>query len=48
MITRRQWVHFSVEVKDSDTGKMVSIPFEHPVERSVKVGYRLVKADAHQ
>ncbi|MNY48090.1 hypothetical protein D3C86_1833970 [compost metagenome] len=32
-----KWVRFNVEVKDSDTGKMVSIPFERRVERSVKV-----------
>ncbi|AOE86607.1 ATP-dependent zinc protease [Pseudomonas sp. TCU-HL1] len=32
-----KWVRFNVEVKDSETGEMVSIPFERPVERSVKV-----------
>jgi hypothetical protein len=33
----RKWVRFNVEVKDSETGKMVNIPFERPVERNVKV-----------
>lgn len=32
-----QWVRFKVEVKDSDTGQQVSIPFERRVERDVKV-----------
>lgn len=32
-----QWVRFTVEVKDSDTGQPVSIPFERRVERNVKV-----------
>lgn len=31
------WVHFNVEVKDSDTGKLVSVPFERKVERNVKL-----------
>lgn len=31
------WVRFKVEVKDSDTGKQVSIPFERRVERNIKV-----------
>lgn len=30
-------MRFNVEVKDSDTGKAVSIPFERRVERNVKV-----------
>ncbi|WP_171011810.1 ATP-dependent zinc protease [Pseudomonas sp. 2FE] len=32
-----KWVRFNVEVKDSDTGKMVSAPFERRVVRNVKV-----------
>ncbi|SDT18704.1 retropepsin-like aspartic peptidase RloA3 [Pseudomonas oryzae] len=32
-----KWVRFKVEVKDSDTGKQVSIPFERRLERDVKV-----------
>jgi len=32
-----EWVRFNVEVKDSNTGKLVSIPFERLVERNVKV-----------
>lgn len=32
-----KWVRFNVELKDSDTGKSVSIPFERRVERNVKV-----------
>ncbi|GLZ89559.1 hypothetical protein Pres01_56100 [Metapseudomonas resinovorans] len=32
-----QWVRFNVEVKDSDTGKLVSVPFERRIERNVKV-----------
>jgi len=31
------WVRFNVEVKDSDTGKAASIPFERRVERNVKI-----------
>lgn len=32
-----KWVRFKVEVKDSDTGRAASIPFERRVERNVKV-----------
>lgn len=32
-----KWVRFNVEVKDSDTGESVNIPFERKVERNVKV-----------
>lgn len=32
-----KWVRFNVEVKDSETGKLVSAPFERKVERNVKV-----------
>ncbi|MGH8353508.1 MAG: ATP-dependent zinc protease family protein [Pseudomonas sp.] len=32
-----KWVRFNVELKDNDTGKMVSAPFERRVERNVKV-----------
>ncbi|TWC30371.1 hypothetical protein FBY03_12459 [Pseudomonas sp. SJZ079] len=32
-----KWVRFNVELKDSNTGKVVSAPFERRVERSVKV-----------
>lgn len=32
-----KWVKYKVEVKDSDTGKMVSIPFERRIERFLKV-----------
>lgn len=32
-----KWVRFNVEVKDSDSGEAVSIPFERQVEREVKV-----------
>lgn len=32
-----KWVRFKVEVKDSDTGKAVSMPFERRVERDIKV-----------
>ncbi len=32
-----KWVRFKVEVKDSDTGKLATIPFERRVERNVKV-----------
>lgn len=33
----KKWVRFNVEVKDSDTGELVSIPFERHVERNVKL-----------
>lgn len=32
-----KWVRFNVELKDSNTGKSVSIPFERRVERNIKV-----------
>lgn len=32
-----KWVRFTVEVKDSQSGRLVSAPFERKVERSVKV-----------
>lgn len=32
-----EWVRFKVEVKDSQTGALVSAPFERRVERNVKV-----------
>ncbi|MBH3341744.1 ATP-dependent zinc protease [Pseudomonas mendocina] len=32
-----KWVRFKVQLKDSDTGKSVSIPFERQVERNIKV-----------
>jgi hypothetical protein len=32
-----KWVRFNVELKDSNTGKVVSAPFERRVERTVKV-----------
>ena len=32
-----KWVRFNVEVKDSNSGEQVSILFERPVERSIKV-----------
>jgi hypothetical protein len=32
-----KWVRFNVELKDSDTGKMVSAPFERSIVRNVKV-----------
>ena len=32
-----KWVRFTVEVKDSDTGRQVSMPFERRVERDIKV-----------
>ena len=31
------WVRFNVDVKDSDSGKLVSVPFERKVERNVKL-----------
>ncbi|UCP00677.1 ATP-dependent zinc protease [Metapseudomonas lalkuanensis] len=33
----KKWVRFNVEVKDGETGEVVTIPFERPVERNVKV-----------
>ena len=32
-----KWVRFNVEVKDSETGKLVTAPFERKIERNVKV-----------
>nr|WP_256677968.1 ATP-dependent zinc protease [Pseudomonas sp. SJZ079] len=32
-----KWVRFNVELKDSDTGKLESVPFERRVERNIKV-----------
>ncbi|WP_432219763.1 ATP-dependent zinc protease family protein [Pseudomonas kribbensis] len=32
-----KWVRFKVEVKDTETGKQVSTPFERKVERRIKV-----------
>lgn len=32
-----KWVRFNVKLKDSDTGEIVSTPFERRVERNVKV-----------
>jgi hypothetical protein len=32
-----KWVRFNVELKDSDTGKTVSAPFERSIVRNVKV-----------
>ncbi|WP_443695996.1 retropepsin-like aspartic peptidase RloA3 [Pseudomonas sp.] len=32
-----KWVRFNVEVKDTETGKQVSTPFERKVERRIKV-----------
>lgn len=32
-----KWVRFNVEVKDSETGKLVTAPFERKIERNVKI-----------
>lgn len=32
-----KWVRFNVEVKDSDTGNLVSVPFERRIKRNVKL-----------
>ncbi|GLZ87999.1 hypothetical protein Pres01_40500 [Metapseudomonas resinovorans] len=32
-----KWVRFNVEVKDSDTGKLVSVPFERRIEPKEEV-----------